>query len=111
MNKDNQPAPIESRLIPYCDKVITAALLAIIVAVPLYFDVHLYSVFDLSKITILYILTFAILAAWVYKDHFSIFISTTPMQFQPEFTIKVTPIKFTDSNFPVCQVGFQLSLP
>lgn len=57
----------EFRLIPYCDQIIIATLLVIIIAVPLYFDVHLHSVFDLSKITILYVLTFAILATWSIK--------------------------------------------
>ena len=46
---------------PYCDQIIIAMLLVIIIAIPLYFDVHLHSVFDLSKITILYVLTFAML--------------------------------------------------
>ena len=54
----------EFRLIPYCDQIIIATLLVIIIAVPLYFDVHLHSVFDLSKITILFVLTFAMLAIW-----------------------------------------------
>ena len=57
----------ESGLIPYCDQIIIAMLLVIIIAVPLYFDVHLHSVFDLSKITILYVLTFAMLAIWSIK--------------------------------------------
>ncbi|MGR3303553.1 MAG: O-antigen ligase family protein [Candidatus Scalindua sp.] len=54
----------EFRAIPYCDQIIIAILLVIIIAVPLYFDVHIHSVFDLSKITILYVLTLAILAIW-----------------------------------------------
>lgn len=57
----------ESRLTPYCDQIIIAILLVIIIAVPLYFDVHLHSVFDLSKITILYLLTFTVLAIWSIK--------------------------------------------
>ena len=64
-SKKTQPTTsTEFRLIPYCDQIIIATLLVIIIAVPLYFDVHLHSVFDLSKITILYVLTFAILATW-----------------------------------------------
>ena len=67
-NKDVQTStPTGSGLIPYCDQIIIAMLLVIIIAVPLYFDIHLHSVFDLSKITILYVLTFAILAVWSIK--------------------------------------------
>ncbi|MFQ5713753.1 MAG: O-antigen ligase family protein [Candidatus Scalinduaceae bacterium] len=50
-----------------CDQLIVAILLVIIIAVTLFFGVHLYSVFDLSKITILYILGFTILAIWSIK--------------------------------------------
>ncbi len=57
----------ESGPIPYCDQIIIATLLVVIIAVPLYFDVHLHSVFDLSKITVLYVLTFTILAIWSIK--------------------------------------------
>ncbi|MFV1976684.1 MAG: hypothetical protein ACC651_13120, partial [Candidatus Scalindua sp.] len=60
-------ASTESGQIPYCDQIIIAMLLVIIIAVPLYFDIHLHSVFDLSKITILYVLTFAMLAIWSIK--------------------------------------------
>ena len=60
-------APMKHRLIPYCDQIVIASLLVIIIAVPLYFDVHLHSVFDLSKITVLYVLTFAMLAIWSIK--------------------------------------------
>lgn len=64
-NKKSQASVYtEHGAIAYCDQIITASLLVIIIAVPLYFDVHLHSVFDLSKITVLYILTFAILATW-----------------------------------------------
>ncbi len=50
-----------------CDQIIIAILLVIIIAVPLFFGGSLYSVFDLSKITILYILAFTILAIWSIK--------------------------------------------
>ena len=67
-NKDVQTSTSrESGSIPYCDQIIIAMLLVIIIAVPLYFDINLHSVFDLSKITILYVLTFAMLAAWSIK--------------------------------------------
>ena len=81
-NKDNQPEPIESRFIPYCNQVIIATLIVIIVAVPLYFDIHLHNVFNLSKITILYVLTFTILAVWSIK---TIIICR---QSRPEHTVK-----------------------
>ena len=68
LNKDVRTStPREPGSIPYCDQIIIAMLLVIIIAVPLYFDIHLHSVFDLSKITILYILTFAMLAVWSIK--------------------------------------------
>ncbi len=68
-NRKTQTSTIEKlRPLPYCDQIIIAILLVIIIAVPLYFDVHLHSTFDLSKITILYVLTFAILAIWSIKD-------------------------------------------
>jgi len=66
-NRDNQQEQIESRFIPYCNQIIIATLIVIIIAVPLFFDIHLQSVFDLSKITILYVLTFIMLAAWSIK--------------------------------------------
>nr|MBC8548418.1 hypothetical protein [Candidatus Brocadiales bacterium] len=68
LNKDVQTSTsTEHGSTPYCDQIIIAMLLVIIIAVPLYFDIHLHSVFDLSKITILYVLTFAILAVWSIK--------------------------------------------
>lgn len=51
----------------YCDEIIIAALLIIIISSIIFFDVNLYSVFDLSKITVVSILTFTILAIWSVK--------------------------------------------
>jgi tetratricopeptide (TPR) repeat protein/O-antigen ligase len=65
--KTQSTTSTEPGFIPYCDQIIIAMLLVIIIAVPLYFDIHLHSVFDLSKITILYVLTFAMLAIWSIK--------------------------------------------
>ncbi|MBI2470451.1 MAG: tetratricopeptide repeat protein [Planctomycetes bacterium] len=48
----------------YCDKIIVGLLLATVMTVPLFFDIRLYSVFDLSKVTALYLLTIAILVVW-----------------------------------------------
>ena len=82
INKGTQTTtPTEPRLIPYCDQIIIAMLLVIIIAVPLYFDIHLHSVFDLSKITILYVLTFAILTIWSIKTIINC------RQIRPEFTV------------------------
>jgi len=58
------PYPSTPLRMTFCDQIIIAILLVIIIAIPLYFDVHIHSVFDLSKITILYVLTFAMLAIW-----------------------------------------------
>jgi len=67
-NKGHESShPIETESIPYCDQLIIALLLVIIIAVPLFFGGSLYSVFDLSKITILYILAFTILTIWSIK--------------------------------------------
>ncbi len=49
----------------YCEKVIIGFLLAIVVIVPLFFDIRIYSVFDLSKVTVLYLLTAILLAFWI----------------------------------------------
>src|SRR3990167_7089953 len=58
----------------YSDKLIVGLLLAVVVAVPLFFDIRLYSVFDLSKVIALYLLTIAILVVWsialVFKHGF-----------------------------------------
>ncbi|MFN3531245.1 MAG: tetratricopeptide repeat protein [Candidatus Brocadia sp.] len=48
----------------YCEKLIIALLIATVVVVPLFFDIRLYSVFDLSKVMALYVLTIAILVVW-----------------------------------------------
>ena len=79
-SKEHQTST-ELRNIPYCDQIIIAMLLVIIIAVPLYFDIHLHSVFDLSKITILYVLTFAILTIWSIKTIINC------RQIRPEFTV------------------------
>src|SRR5574341_293846 len=48
----------------YCDLFIIGLLFATVVIIPLFFDIRLYSVFDLSKVTVLYLLTIAILLVW-----------------------------------------------
>lgn len=47
-----------------CDSLIVGLLIAAVVAIPLFFDIRLYSVFDLSKVMALYVLTIAILVVW-----------------------------------------------
>ena len=58
----------------YCDKVLVGLLCATVITVPLFFDIRLYSVFDLSKVMALYLLTIAILVVWsialVFKHGF-----------------------------------------
>lgn len=49
------------------NKTITAILFVTVIAVPLFYDVRLYSVFDLSKITVLSLLIFTIVAIWSLK--------------------------------------------
>ena len=65
----------------YCDKLIVALLLATVVIPPLFFDIRLFSVFDLSKVTALYLLIIAILVVWtlmlVFKQSFKF--SHTPL--------------------------------
>ncbi len=49
----------------YGEKLLIGFLIATVVIVPLFFDIRLYSVFDLSKVTILYLLTAILLAFWI----------------------------------------------
>ena len=41
----------------FCEKLILGLLISTIIVVPLFFDIRLYSVFDLSKVNALYLLT------------------------------------------------------
>ncbi|GAN33343.1 MAG: tetratricopeptide repeat protein [Candidatus Brocadia sp. AMX2] len=56
--------PILKNITTYCDKILVGLLMATVIFVPLWFDIRLYSVFDLSKVTALYLLTIAILVIW-----------------------------------------------
>ena len=47
-----------------CDKIIIGLLFAAITIIPLFFDIRLYSVFDLSKVAFLYLLTIMITSLW-----------------------------------------------
>src|SRR3989304_3724844 len=65
---------ISKKITFYCDKLIIGLLLASVIIIPLFFDIRLYSVFDLSKVMALYLLTIAILVVWsialVFKHGF-----------------------------------------
>jgi len=65
----------------YCDKIIISLLFATVLIIPLFFDIRLYSVFDLSKVTALYLLTIAILVAW-----------TILLAFKHDFKFSGTPL-------------------
>ncbi len=51
-----------------CEQIIVALLLAVVVVVPLILDTRIFSVFDLSKITVLYILCFSAIIVWCIKQ-------------------------------------------
>src|SRR3972149_10531374 len=53
-----------NHIMDYFDKLIMGLLIASVVIVPLFFDIRLYSVFDLSKVNALYLITIGILAVW-----------------------------------------------
>ncbi|MCF6149714.1 MAG: tetratricopeptide repeat protein [Candidatus Kuenenia sp.] len=55
---------ISKNIIICCDKIIIGLLCAATVVVPLFFDIRLYSVFDLSKVTALYLFSIVILVMW-----------------------------------------------
>src|SRR3972149_5688320 len=57
-----------------CDKLLVGLLMATVIIVPLFFDIRLYSVFDLSKVMALSLLTIVTLVVWsialVFKHDF-----------------------------------------
>jgi len=55
---------ISKNITTSCDTFIVGLLIATVVVIPLFFDIRLYSVFDLSKVMALYLLTIAILVVW-----------------------------------------------
>ncbi len=65
MDKNDQMKNAFKKVLIYCDKFIIGLLLATVVIVPLFFDISLYSVFDLSKVTALYLITISILVVWL----------------------------------------------
>src|SRR3989304_6635028 len=55
---------ISKNITTSCDTFIVGLLISTVVVIPLFFDIRLYSVFDLSKVMALYLLTIAILVVW-----------------------------------------------
>lgn len=53
--------------IKWCERIIEFGLPLVAFIIPLYFDIHLYSTFDLSKVGLMYILTLIMLVAWIIK--------------------------------------------
>ncbi|MDI6734747.1 MAG: tetratricopeptide repeat protein [bacterium] len=53
--------------IKWCDWIAENGVILIAFIIPLYFDIHLYSTFDLSKVGLMYILSLIILLAWLIK--------------------------------------------
>ena len=117
-SKETQAATTkEFRPLPYCDQIIIAILLVIIIAVPLYFDVHIHSVFDLSKITILYVLTLAMLAIWSirtifqssYPQHLSSFNLSSLSKARP-LTLPIVAFLFVSGLSTIFSINPYLSL-
>src|SRR3989304_1046579 len=107
----------------YCDKVIVGLLLATVITVPLFFDIRLYSVFDLSKVMALYLLTIAILVVWsialVFKHGFKfshtaidipllayifIFIISSIISVNPIMSLFGTYKRFEGSTVTLCYI-------
>jgi tetratricopeptide (TPR) repeat protein len=51
----------------FCDKIIRGTLILLVIIVPLFFWLPLYSTFDLAKLTIMYALSLIILGMWLIK--------------------------------------------
>lgn len=57
----------QQQVIKYCDRIVELGIYGCIILIPLYFDIHLYSTFDLSKVGIMYLITLIMLTAWFVK--------------------------------------------
>ncbi len=68
-------------VVAYCDKIILVLLITAVIVPQLFFDIRLYSVFDLSKVTALCLIVIAILIVWsimlAFKQYFRF--SRTPL--------------------------------
>lgn len=51
----------------FCDKIIRGVIILVVIIVPLFFWLPLYSTFDLSKLTLLYTLSLIMLGLWLIK--------------------------------------------
>lgn len=107
----------------YCDNLIVGLLLISVIVVPLFFDIRLYSVFDLSKVMALYLLTIAILVVWtialVFKHDFKfshtaldipilayifIFIISTILSINPIMSLFGTYKRFEGLTATLCYI-------
>ncbi|MGR3318018.1 MAG: hypothetical protein ACUZ8O_06010, partial [Candidatus Anammoxibacter sp.] len=55
----------------YCDQIILVTLVVLIIAVPIFFDIRLYSVFDLSKVVAMFFPALLIVTVWLIKIIFN----------------------------------------
>ncbi|MBU0701286.1 tetratricopeptide repeat protein [bacterium] len=54
-------------IVKWCDQLIVIGIFIMVFAVPLFFDIHLYSTFDLSKVGMMFFITLFLLALWLVK--------------------------------------------
>lgn len=54
-------------IVKWCDLLIVIGIFIMVFAVPLFFDIHLYSTFDLSKVGMMFFITLILLALWLIK--------------------------------------------
>lgn len=78
----------------YFDRIIIGLLIALILGLPIFFDVRLYSVFDLSKVGVLLLLGLTIMGVWlikiIYSERFEF--PTTPLNIPILAYISITII-------------------
>ena len=55
------------RFEPFTKALIISYLILFLFVPPLYFDIHLYSCFDISKVTPVYLITIVIAACWIIR--------------------------------------------
>ncbi len=54
-------------IVKWCDRLIVIGIFIMAFAVPLFFDIHLYSTFDLSKVGMMFFITLILFALWLVK--------------------------------------------
>ncbi|MFO0793087.1 MAG: tetratricopeptide repeat protein [Candidatus Brocadiaceae bacterium] len=113
---------LKTTIISY-DKLILGFLYAIIIIVPLVFDIRIYSVFDLSKLTVLYLLSLGIIGVWSIKRvsksdfrffntpldipmlaYIGVFILTTILSINPLMSLFGTYKRFEGLTATLCYV-------